>query len=416
LQAGTLRVVGTGRFNVVLLPLAIYIGAQLLTAAFLTLAAERQVALLTTSPAYTVKFPSQASPGYLGIMANWDGQWYRSIAENGYPVPLPEGATGVAMNEWAFYPLYPLLVRLVMTVSAAGYGVSAMLVSFVCGAAAICLLYRLILPAAGRFVAGATIACLCAFATAPVLQVGYTESLALLLIVLALMALCQRRYGWLLVVATALSLTRAIVLPLAAVIAIHWIARWRRRSTEDPFAVRDRLAAGAAAIGTALLTGLWPAVAGVATGRPDAFFVTQAAWPANQGDHGLLANWFAQAIAGSIAAHSLFLIVALLALAIIVARKPATVWGVELRGWALIYPLYLLAATRPTPSILRYFMLAIVPLWPFPDPVADAEGNLQRCLRWTMLGILILIGLGGQYLWVTGVFTIVGSPETQPYP
>lgn len=412
---GLRRVMG-GPFGSVLVPLAIYLVSRLVDACFLAVGAGRQVALPATTPGYTVIFPTQATPGYFGVMANWDGQWYRSIAENGYPVPLPMEAGHVAMNEWAFYPAYPMLVRIVMFVTGSGFGLSATIVSLACGAAAMVLLYRLLLSTAGPFVAGATVACLCAFATAPALQVGYTESLALLLVVLALTALRQRHYGWLLVVATALSLTRAIVLPLAAVIAIHWLVRWRRRSTADPFPVRERIVAGSAAVTVALLTGLWPAVAGLVTGRADAFVVTQAAWPANQGSQGLLANWFAEAAATPTLGNVLPLLLILATLLLIVARRPAAAWGVELRWWALVYPLYLLAATRPTPSALRYFMLAVVPLWPFPDPIPAGETRSQRTLRWSLLSFLVALGLVGQYLWVTGVFTISESPETQPYP
>ena len=34
-------------------------------------------------------------PDYLSMTVLWDGSWYREIAENGYPVPLPvDGSTG----------------------------------------------------------------------------------------------------------------------------------------------------------------------------------------------------------------------------------------------------------------------------------------------------------------------------------
>jgi hypothetical protein len=46
----------------------------------------------------------------------WDGEWYERIVRDGYPVPLPVDAdTGrVTYSAWAFYPLYPYLVKGVM--------------------------------------------------------------------------------------------------------------------------------------------------------------------------------------------------------------------------------------------------------------------------------------------------------------
>ena len=68
----------------------------------------------------------------------WDGSWYREIAENGYPVPLPvDPSTGaVSQNAWAFYPAFPLLSRLLMSVTGLGFPVVASTLALVCGAGA----------------------------------------------------------------------------------------------------------------------------------------------------------------------------------------------------------------------------------------------------------------------------------------
>ena len=63
------------------------------------------------------------------------------------------------------------------------------------------------------------------FPASPIFQVGWPESLALLLMVIAFVLLGQRRYGWVLPVAVGLALTRRIVLALAIVIALHWVTR-----------------------------------------------------------------------------------------------------------------------------------------------------------------------------------------------
>jgi hypothetical protein len=89
--------------------LAVYAAARLLSAVVLLVAARAQAANGWTG----------AAPGYVdytGLM--WDATWYRTIAEQGYPATLPVGADGlVQQNAWAFFPLFPMLVRGLMTLT-----------------------------------------------------------------------------------------------------------------------------------------------------------------------------------------------------------------------------------------------------------------------------------------------------------
>ena len=57
-----------------------------------------------------------ATPELGDMFGLWDGVWYERIVHDGYPVPLPVDAdTGrVTYSAWAFYPLYPYLVKGVM--------------------------------------------------------------------------------------------------------------------------------------------------------------------------------------------------------------------------------------------------------------------------------------------------------------
>ena len=90
-----------------LMPLAIYASTRVFAAILLYIGAGRQTALTETSVGYKVTTPTPESPGYLGVISNWDGQWYRTIAENGYPKNLPELGGQVIPNEWAFAAGYP---------------------------------------------------------------------------------------------------------------------------------------------------------------------------------------------------------------------------------------------------------------------------------------------------------------------
>ena len=57
-----------------------------------------------------------ADPNLGDMFGLWDGVWYERIVRDGYPVPLPVDADNgrVTYSAWAFYPLYPYLVKGVM--------------------------------------------------------------------------------------------------------------------------------------------------------------------------------------------------------------------------------------------------------------------------------------------------------------
>ena len=51
-------------------------------------------------------------PDYLTFIDRWDAGWYERIYDGGYPTTIPRNADGTAQpNQWAFYPVFPLLAR-----------------------------------------------------------------------------------------------------------------------------------------------------------------------------------------------------------------------------------------------------------------------------------------------------------------
>jgi hypothetical protein len=397
----------------VLVPLLVFLVSRLLGGWFIVLGAAQQVPLLETSPAYTVKFPTPGAPGYLGVATNWDGQWYRSIAENGYPISLPTENGRVLQNEWAFFPVFPLLARGLMLLTHWDFAFAGTVISVVAALGGCLILYRLLLRTGGRPVAIAGVVGLCAFPTAPAFQVAYSEGITLLLLAASLDALSRHRYARLIPLVIVLSLTRPVVLPLAGVIGVHGILRWRR-SGIDRSSRRDFVILGAAGLLAAASAGLWPITAAIVTGRADAYTSTQAAWVANQGVHGLWGNWFVDAAISEEPLTNLGILIAAVVLLALLALRPGTdALGGEVRSWSVAYPLFLLLATRPTPSMLRYLMLGLLPLWPI--PAGDHDRSLGT-LDWASLGVVTAAGLAAQYLWVTRVFTVAVAPELQSYP
>ena len=165
------------------------------------------------------------------------------------------------------------------------------------------------------------------------------------------------------------------------------------------------------ATGSVLATvALWPLVAWTFTGRPNAFFETQAAWPVNRNG---LGGWIGDM--AQMTPMGLVGIVVVLYVAWVSLRPGTRLWGRELQIWSIAYPLYLIVASRPSPSILRYFMITIAPLWPFPG-LGAAYARRYRWVAPLLLSGCITIGLVSQYYWVTRVFAVTGDPGQQPFP
>lgn len=367
-------------------PLLIFAASRLVDVVMILVIAPHQLpvsAIPTNLAAPIIVDP----PTYFHVIANWDGQWYRIIAEHGYPSHLPMIAGRVDQNPWAFYPLYPGVIRLAM-LTGLSFGAAASVVSLACAGAAMCLLYALLAPRTGRYVAALTVLALCVYPAGVTFQMVYTEGPALLMVLAAIWCLRSRHYRFLLVLGLLLALTRPIVLPLAVVVAVHWIARWRaRRSDPFPNGQAVELGAVAAVIGASFL--LWPAIAALFTGRRDAYWATQRAWrpPGETGWH----SWIALMVSGN---QIVVGVLALLVLGAFVFRPSARLWCLELHTWALAYPLFVLTSTRPTPSAFRYVMLAIVLCWPFPE-IGSVVTTVRA--RVALATAVASVGFAGQF-------------------
>jgi len=342
-------------------------------------------------------------PGYLDMAMLWDAQWYRKIAEQGYPSTLPVDAAGVVQqNPWAFFPGFPMTTRAVMAVTGLPFSVAAVLLNVVLGACTVVVVLRLLRRVAGPRVAVGGVVLLCTFPASPVLQVGYSESLALLLLALALCWLVERHCLLSGLAVLALSLSRPVVAPFAVVVLAHLVLRWRARAA-DPFPVRQRVQVVGLGVLAAASTLLWPAVVGWSTGVPDAYRLTQGAWrtsgrvePFEQafgiarllwGDHG---PWYLMAGA--------------LLLGTVVLSPWGRRLGVELQTWCLAYPAFLLAATEPWTSTFRFLLLA------FP---LGALAAVAARWRW-LLVVLAVAGLLLQVVWVDQLLVFTPPADYAP--
>ncbi|MBM6405130.1 hypothetical protein JQN72_12850 [Phycicoccus sp. CSK15P-2] len=353
-------------------------------------------------------------PTVSDLLGLWDSVWYRRIVEDGYPVPLPRDADNglITYSAWAFYPLFPYLVKGVM-VTGLSFDAAGMLLNLVLGAVAAVLIHALFRtgyhadrqPQRERLALVA--ACLwCLYPTTGVMLKPYTEALAVALVATALLMLVRRHYVLVALVAVPLGFTRGVAPALGVAVVIHLVARWREERGDPVGPLAGQRVSAVVMLGALGLSAVaWPAVAGIATGVPTAFFDVQAAWGQRPalGPYVLWLEWAWDA-------HGLFGVLVLVGL---VATYVALVLGrhgrwlsLEMRAWALAYPLYMFAVTRPITSMWR-FLLLDVPLAALVASVAMRTANGQRVVpHWRRrVGVVVLLLVAGIGWWTVTLLT-----------
>ena len=352
--------------------------------------------------------------------AHWDGVWFIKIAADGYQAhPFSP----------AFFPLYPLLLRAATPLTGGNFVIAGILVSLVCYAGAMVVLYQLTSSELGPQAALWTVVFTSVFPTALFFQAVYSESLFLLLTLLCFR--WARGGRWAAACSAGLLATLArstglvLVLPLAM---IWWEQRrgfairlpgGRSRDTdgEPPASGRERAqrprrpspASPAWLLMVPAGLGLYMAFLWTQFRNPWMFDVVQGNWGRRLGvpfatiwrgggafvaalsafvTHGF-ANVLVHTPSGGLNSDSvanllefLALVVAVLALVACWRRLPAayTVYAAA----ALLFPLLYPAAARPLSSLPR-FVVVIFPL--FMGTSALLAGH--RVWRWVLVAVML---------------------------
>jgi hypothetical protein len=250
-------------------------------------------------------------------------------------------------------------------------------------------------------------ACLWSFYPAtPVMLKPYTEALAMVLIAASLWALLRRRYLLVALLSVPLGFTRGVAPALGLAALVHLVVRWRedRRAGLDPLR-----GARVAAVVMLVMTGLsgvaWPLVAGWVSGIPSAFFEVQAAW-GMQPSAGPFRLWLQWAW-DSKGVLGVIVIVGLVATYIsLIAGRHGRWIPVEVRAWAIAYPIYLFAVVRPITSMWRFLLLDF-PLAALAASVAMRTSNGSQVVpHWRRrVGIVVLLLLIGMLWWSSSLLT-----------
>ena len=133
----------------------------------------------------------QSGTHWYDHLLRWDSEWYAGIAEHGYRY----NGDPSDLQPVVFFPLYPLIARFVASVAAISPAVALLVVANVAAVLAVLLLCRLVRQSCGDEVAVLAVAFLSFYPGSLFLSAGYSEALALLLILCCFTLLNDRRYG-----------------------------------------------------------------------------------------------------------------------------------------------------------------------------------------------------------------------------
>lgn len=355
---------------------------------------------------------TKANPPYFDFLNIWDAEWYWRIFDHGYPLELPLSATGqVLQNEWAFMPVFPGLVKALNLATGVEFKFLAPLLSTVFSFAAAVVIVRIFERYLSRGQALWALTLVGLWCASPVLQVGYAESLGLLLLALALWLTIERNYLLALLPMAVLAFTRPGVLALSLMLAVLWLIRWWQARTEPTtFATRERITLALSAVTSGVLGLGWTITAAVATGHPDAYLATEMAWRSIYVGNTSFAPFEGWIASFDYHFGSGFGLVALALGVFIIAwmLKAETMQklGLELRLWVASYSLYLLAVFFPQSSTFR---LAL-PLFALAGALALATSRASKSVK--ILLVLSLIAL--QFAWMLACWVYVAPDFTPP--
>lgn len=229
---------------------------------------------------YQAPTMDRVSERLLGVMTHWDGEWYLQIAQHGY-----DAKNGTV----AFFPLYPILVKIAALPLGWNYLWSAVIVSSVATLACLILLYELCQREWGGSVATKATLYLAVFPVSFFLIADYSESLFLALTLGVFLAARFFRCWWLAALLAALAtLTRSSGFLLIVPLAWEWWqngyepkmrlkVRWSWEQVKASWSHRNKWTVLWLVL-PLLALAAWVGYNGLILGDPLSFFKVQSNW------------------------------------------------------------------------------------------------------------------------------------------
>jgi hypothetical protein len=203
-------------------PLSLFVGWRVSLGALAFLAGILMPGLARggTAP-YTPTGLGPLAERFWGVWSHWDGEWFLYVAQVGY---RPGDFTS------PFFPLYPILVRILATVLGGNYLWAGVIVSALAAAVALVLLYLLVSYEMGPSAGKRSALYLAVFPTSFFLAACYSESLFLALCLGAFLAARKYSNWWVAGLLVGLAaLTRNLGILLLLPLGWEWLAQHRSK-------------------------------------------------------------------------------------------------------------------------------------------------------------------------------------------
>ncbi|WP_428949987.1 hypothetical protein [Streptomyces sp. cg35] len=159
-------------------------------------------------------------PPVRSLSRSWDSKWYLHIAEFGYGHLSREAASGLTQTDWAFFPLYPMLIRAVTHALPLTVEQAALLIAWSAALAAAYGIYACAHRVYGSAVATVLVALWGMLPHSVVLTLAYTEALFAALAAWALYAVLTDRWLTAGVLAALAGLSRPTGIAVAAAVVV----------------------------------------------------------------------------------------------------------------------------------------------------------------------------------------------------
>jgi hypothetical protein len=179
------------------------------------------------------------------LLHTWDGLWYLGIAENGYHMHTVVASDHRVLTPYAFFPLYPMLIRWIAWLTPLSLVRSGLIISWIASAFAAAGMYKICAKVYDGRV-GMILAGLWGVLPHAVYeQAVYTESLFTALAAWALYALLCRRWLAAGLICVAAGLTRPTAAPVIVTVCVAaGLAAYRREDRWRPYAAMALAPAG----------------------------------------------------------------------------------------------------------------------------------------------------------------------------
>ncbi len=227
------------------------------------------------------------------LLVWWDGQWYEGIARDGYGfVRIHDD--GRLLSDYAFFPLFPLLERLVAQVTGFSYVDAGLVVSWVSSLAAAWGIFAVVDHLYGRRVGVLVTVLWAALPVSIVQSMAYSESLFTALAAWSMYAVLTERWLWAGLLACLAGLTRPVGAAVVAAVVVAVLLKGFRAVRGDPPGSTSRsmvprlvLAAVVAPLGWFGYVG-W---VGLQTGNPTGYFAVTSDWGNTVDGGSAFATW-----------------------------------------------------------------------------------------------------------------------------